>query len=757
MQHLLSYYRQDKKVKAICLYASQFENNNLEYISEIIDTENLKGDNEQEIFDSWDKSFNKKGIFEDTINVYDFKNIGLTYEDLKDLKESDGGTIFNQFAEILRRHIVSDKTNAFNKIFNLFICKIQDEDDKIRFPKEELQFQVKKNDTSEILFNRLNFLYKKGNENYIDVILSDISEEDFENLLKLKARTDGTDEKLKKAFKELRYYRSSQEFSFKEVYNKETFEENAEIVKEVVKLLENFKIKYSKKHQYLGVFFELLLNTGIKQEAGQFFTPIPLTRFICKSLPIKEIIDRKNNNLEIHFLPYVIDYACGSGHFLIEIMDEIDSYVKNIKEKDIKGPSQAVKNFKSLKEDLLWSKKYVYGIEKDYRLVKTSKVSSFLNGDGDANVMSTDGLAPFTNRKYKDILKTEENQKENPVFDILVANPPYSVSGFKNNLVDGNECFDLYNYLTDKSSEIECLFVERTKQLLKENGVAGVVLPISILSNGGIYTKTRELLLKYFDIKAIVSLGSNAFMATGTKTIILFMQRKNNLIHSEIDKYVNDFLGNYNDITVNNIQNAFSIYVKNVYEDLNFNDYVSILKDELTDKAKQSKAKQSKAKQSKAKQSEIYKEYKGLSQEEIIKVEKQKLFYFLTAYPQKIVLGDSKDKAKEKEFYGYEFSNRRGCEGIHIDKDEEGNVESKLYNAENLEDTEKMNSYILNNFKGKDLEKDIEDLKQLESHPLKEHIDYLRLSDLMTFDLKTFDNSINLNNKKKLKLRVSMR
>ena len=317
------------------------------------------------------------------------------------------------------------------------------------------------------------------------------------------------------------------------MYNKETFEDNAEVAKEVVKLLQKFKIKYSKKHQHLGDFFELLLNTGFKQESGQYFTPIPLTRFICKSLPIKEIIDNKNNNKEINFLPYVIDYASGSGHFITEMMDEIDYYVKNTKDEDIKGWRKAISEFNSIKNSIKWASQYVYAIEKDYRLVKISKVSSFLNGDGDANVMSVDGLASFQNDKYKGVLHKNTVGQENNVFDILIANPPYSVSGFKNPLIKehGNianleKHFELAKYLTDKSSEIECLFVERAKQLLKENSVAGIILPISILTNGGIYERTREIILEYFNIKAIVSLGNNAFMATGTKTIILFLEKK---------------------------------------------------------------------------------------------------------------------------------------------------------------------------------------------------------------------------------------
>ena len=97
---------------------------------------------------------------------------------------------------------------------------------------------------------------------------------------------------------------------------------------------------------------------------------------------------------------------------------------------------------------------------------------------------------------------------------------------FKNTIKNGSEDFELYNNLTDKSSEIEVLFIERMKQLLKNDGVAGIILPSSLLSNSGLYSKARQMLIKYFEFKGIVSLGSNSFMATGTNTIILFLKRR---------------------------------------------------------------------------------------------------------------------------------------------------------------------------------------------------------------------------------------
>ena len=140
--------------------------------------------------------------------------------------------------------------------------------------------------------------------------------------------------------------------------------------------------------------------------------------------------------------------------------------------------------------------------------------------------------------------------------------------------------------MTDNSSEIECLFVERTKQLLKDGGIAGVILPSSILSNSGVYTKAREIILQYFDIVAIAELGSNTFMATNTNTVVLFLRRRDNYFATNTKVAVDTYFRTLNDVTINGIETPASKYVAHVWEGLDYADYVTLLQKSPNDKVK---------------------------------------------------------------------------------------------------------------------------------------------------------------------------
>jgi type I restriction enzyme M protein len=57
-------------------------------------------------------------------------------------------------------------------------------------------------------------------------------------------------QKLLERIMELRLQKNN-EFAIKEVFDEETFLDNAKVLKEVVELLQNYKIRYTKKQPFL--------------------------------------------------------------------------------------------------------------------------------------------------------------------------------------------------------------------------------------------------------------------------------------------------------------------------------------------------------------------------------------------------------------------------------------------------------------------------------------------------------------------------
>lgn len=739
---LFTYFQQDKNADVLMLYTSKLEDKNIEYKNIIIKVEDdyRQTGNVKDFFERWNKLPKTNGIFENWVKPYDFISKALTKRVLKELKQEDSSFIFNRFLEILRHNVVSDKPNAFNKIFNLFLCKIVDEYSKDE--DDELEFQWLEGQDNHISFQkRLTDLYNKGMRELLEKNVTDISDSEIDR------RFLQVDEKYKEEFKhiltEIRLKKNN-EFAIKEVYDDDSFEENAKVVKEVVELLQEFRIRYNYRQQFLSDFFELLLTTGLKQESGQFFTPVPIARFIIRSLPIHEITGKKieqGNKNDI--LPTIIDYAAGSGHFLTEAMEEIQKFIETLDINQFKPETRKqIKSFKTVQFD--WAEKYIYGIEKDYRLVKTAKVSCYLHGDGLAKIIHGDGLGDFaTSKEFKDLLKQTDKtySQDSKQFDIVISNPPYSVSAFKGTMMEeskAKQAFDLYSRLTDQSSEIECLFIERTKQLLKDGGVAGIILPSSILGNTGIYTQTREIIFKYFEVLGIVELGSNTFMATGTNTVTLFLRRRNNADAYNVEETIKKCFVSLQDVTINGIEKPLKKYVDHVWDSISFEDYKTLLQ---------------KSPNKNIEQHEIYKEYiKKINAKNktefwtnILALEQEKLLYFILAYPQKLVLIKTGEKNEEKRFLGYVFSNRRGSEGIHpIQRSKSIDECTQLYDANSFTNFEKASTYIYKAFLGEF------DLDVPEN--LQQNVSYQNLVDMFTFDRVDFEKNISLSVKKKVKI-----
>lgn len=534
LKQVFSYAIQEKTTKIISFYAYDF-NQKTDLFYNVF-TENILKDaqNVDDFFERWNKVFDKT----DYISRNDIFNVTQSvkkYEDLENITNNDTKILFNQFATILRLHSISDKPNAFIKIINLFLAKIGDEvtaNKKYKVKDKDgnvhtfdgMKFQfIYGVDTAESFMKRLNELYKDGMKEYLKKEVIDYNDDEIEQYIK-----GGNESELFEIFDNLRLKKNNN-FAFIDVYDDETFYMNYEVVKNVVELLENYKFKYETKHQFLGDFFEELLNTSLKQEAGQFFTPYPIVDFMIDSLPYESLINKRLNEGKTQFVPSVIDYACGAGHFLISSMARTQNIINSLN-LDIYNENQK-KKIKSYTDDpYSWvNKENTVGIEKDYRLAKTTKIATFLNGDGDAEIISGDGVNKFSSKDYEStILHSNKNKIEN--FDFVISNPPYSIDGFmrnfiKNGITPVSNDFSLLKKINYNDSAIETFFVERAEQLVKNGGYVSIVLPQSILSNSK-YENMRRFILNNFIIKGLLMTSDITFSGTTTSPVMLFLKKE---------------------------------------------------------------------------------------------------------------------------------------------------------------------------------------------------------------------------------------
>ena len=343
---LFSYFQQDKSAEILMLYASKLDKDTIIYKNEIvkIEDEHRLAPTVKDFYTIWNKNTKHQGVWEN--EPYDFKSKKFTKADLKELNEAESTKIFHEFASILRKHSVSDKPNAFNKIFNLFLAKLYDE---AKRENDELEFHWREDDNAVDFQVRLINLHKDGLFAFLQKEIEGIDEKDF--------KANSPEELLEKKKKVLKF---NNILAIKEVLDDASFDENQRVLKDVVKLLEKYQIRYPRKQQHLSDFFEKLLTTGLKQEVGQYFTPPPITKFIVRSIPIKQMIEKEVNK-EAPELPAIIDYAAGSGHFITEAMEEYQDIINAFKEEEMKNFfPKAIKQIKSWQADPYeWAAKYV--------------------------------------------------------------------------------------------------------------------------------------------------------------------------------------------------------------------------------------------------------------------------------------------------------------------------------------------------------------------------------------------------------------
>ena len=743
---LFSYAHQDARVQYLCLYASSFFENALDYKYKLIphldnqqilaeDTSLMsfeKADKVEHRFAVWCDTYKLEstevGIFEPNIQSYQIGKDNYTLaEDTKPIGAIDKDRKYHDFRTTLRKHNIARRENAFEVLVNLFLCKLVDEEEN----RDNLKFYWNgpASDNYFDFVDRLQNLYQRGMRKFLNEEISYISRKQIDEAFwPVKNDRNATKKQIHEYFTELKFF-SNSAFSFLDTHNKDLFDRNTAVLSEVVQMWQGLQLKTDDQNQFLGDMFEYFLDNSIKQSEGQFFTPLPICKFIVSSLPLAQKIRENPEPIK------VIDYACGSGHFLNEYAYQIKPLVE--------------KQNKTLGD--YYSK--ITGIEKEDRLAKVAKVAAYMHGQEQIKILDADALAAHA-------------EVPSESFDILVANPPFAVEGFLHTLIDADkEQYQLIQATGENSNtnNIECFFLERIHHLMAPDGLVGVIVPSSILSNTeAVHNRTREILLQFFDIVSIAELGSGTFGKTGTNTVVLFLRRKTK-VPEPAEHYrnrVSDFFEGddqvqYQDKTLieaycNHIDVSCEEY-KKLFGPTNLERLSKLLQYDIFHDYKKTFRQSTEIKN--LRKSKKFKEKIGEEQSKELeqrliaflhKIEKEKMFYFILAHEQenRVLIVNAPNTNKErKQFLGYEWSSAKGREGIkYVGGETVNDIITPLLDPKDTDNIEKINTAIKSNFIGKTTD------------PLPKYCHYAKLTDMLNFSRVDFDKTLSLNPKQNIDL-----
>lgn len=262
---------------------------------------------------------------------------------------------------------------------------------------------------------------------------------------------------------------------FEDAYN---YMKSGHLLRQVVNKINDIDFNNLTERQHFGDVYEHLLNDlQSAGNAGEYYTPRAVTAFMV------DRIDPRPGEI-------IFDPSCGTGGMLTCAMKHMrDRYVKRPEDEALMQQSFRAVEKKPLPHMLCVTNMLLHGIEDP----------SFVRHD---NTLAR----PYISWEQKDRV------------DVIITNPPF---GGKEE--DGIESNFPAHFRTRETAD---LFLALFIRLLRDGGVAAVVLPDGTLFGEGVKTRLKEHLLEECNLHTIVRLPNSVFKPYASiGTNLLFFEK----------------------------------------------------------------------------------------------------------------------------------------------------------------------------------------------------------------------------------------
>lgn len=272
-----------------------------------------------------------------------------------------------------------------------------------------------------------------------------------------------------------------------------------------------------------GAAYQEIVGNNLRGDRGQYFTPRGAIRLVVQILAPQE-----NET--------VLDSSCGTGGFLVEVLNHLNR--KFYAEKELTAGDENTQEFISIRDRLAnYAKQKLYGADFDPFLVRAAQMNVMMAGNALGHLYHMNSLEfPLGHLPG---VKAAKDEIPLGSIDLIMTNPPFGsdIPITERSILEQydlarrwerqDEGFVKTQALKPAVSP-EVLFIERCIQWLKPKGRLGIVLPDGILGNPG-DEYIRYWILRHCWVLASIDLPVECFIVEANVNILtslLFLKKK---------------------------------------------------------------------------------------------------------------------------------------------------------------------------------------------------------------------------------------
>lgn len=272
-----------------------------------------------------------------------------------------------------------------------------------------------------------------------------------------------------------------------------------------------------------GAAYQEIVGTNLRGDRGQYFTPRGAIRLVVQMLAPKEG-------------ERVLDTSCGTGGFLVEILNYLNKVFHA--EKHVKAGDENTEEFISIRDRLAaFASKNLFGADFDPFLVRAAQMNVMMAGNGLGHLFHMNSLE-FPVGHLPGVKPANEAIPLGSI-DVLATNPPFGsdIPVTERSILEQYELARRWERQGDNfvmtpaikpAVAPEILFIERCVQWLKPGGRMGIVLPDGVLGNPG-DEYIRYWILRHCWVLASIDLPVECFIVEANVNILtslLFLKKK---------------------------------------------------------------------------------------------------------------------------------------------------------------------------------------------------------------------------------------